>query len=379
MNKRHNPYNIQDVMIKHNLTEDQAILKINDLKNRTRGSLSRFIEKYGEVEGLNKYLEFCKKSANTREKFKERYGDEWEIRWAAYIKSKGSGRESLVERYGEETGIKKFEEAQVKRRLSLSKENQIKKYGEEGFKKICESKKSSIDTFILKYGEEYGRKKYAEACRRKARAPTLYGFIDLYGDEAGRKMYENRSMLVSPIYNFLRKKYGEEDAQTIYKKYKLKKDIVKDYDIKLDNITKAKSLRFINTSSGPTSSESVKFFQAIELYINRRLLYGSKRSELKLFDTELCKIYYYDCFDELSKTIVEFHGVAFHPKEGDINWVSPFGRSYQDAIEHDMRKKNIAEENGYKYIFIYSDEVKLQHDFDEKVRHISKLLNNESN
>lgn len=379
MRKRHNPYNIQDVMTKYGLTQDQAISKIEDLKNKTKGSLSRFIEKYGEIEGLNKYNEFCKKSANTKEKFQERYGEEWETKWLSYRKSKSSGKESLIKKYGEEIGTKKFEEAQAKRKRGLSRENQIEKHGEEGFKRICESKKVSIDVFILKYGEEEGHKKYAELCRKKAKPSTLIGLIDIYGNEVGRTMYKNRSMLVSPIYNFLRKKYGEEEARVIYESYKLKRDIVKDYDVKLDNINKAKSLRFKNRSKGPTSSESIKFFQAIESHIGRKLSYGSKRSELRLLDTKLGKIYYYDCFDELSKTVVEFHGVAFHPKPGDTDWENPFGRSYTEAVEHDRRKKIIAEDNGYKYLCIYSDEVRLQHDFNEKVIYISKLLNNESN
>jgi hypothetical protein len=48
--------------------------------------------------------------------------------------------------------------------------------------------------------------------------------------------------------------------------------------------------------------------------------------------------------------------VSFHPKEGQTDWVSAYGDDYENKIKIDNLKKDLAENNGYKYFFVYSDE-----------------------
>jgi len=168
MKKRKNPYNISDVMERDNCTEFEAFEKINELKNKTSGSLNSFICRYGKELGLEKYNESCKKSAQTKEKFQEKYSECWEEKWNQYLKTKDSmslefhikkfgeeqgkiefkkrkqgiiqSKEQMILKYGEVKGIEKFNEMNLKRSFSCSTEGLIQKYGEEETLNINKSK-----------------------------------------------------------------------------------------------------------------------------------------------------------------------------------------------------------------------------------------------
>lgn len=168
MKKKRNPYNIEDVIERDTCTREEAIKTINELKNKTSGSLKSFQNRYGEVEGKIRYTEFCKKSANTREKYQEKYSDKWEEKWNDYLKTKDSmslgfhinkyGTElgvikykeriseveqslnKMIERFGIEEGTEKYNKMIEKRSYSCSNKGLIEKFGEEKTKQICLSK-----------------------------------------------------------------------------------------------------------------------------------------------------------------------------------------------------------------------------------------------
>jgi len=58
----------------------------------------------------------------------------------------------------------------------------------------------------------------------------------------------------------------------------------------------------------------------------------------------------------LVKIIIEYHGISFHPKENDLDWVGAYGMSYDEKIKIDRLKKEIAESAGFKYFHVYSDD-----------------------
>lgn len=69
--------------------------------------------------------------------------------------------------------------------------------------------------------------------------------------------------------------------------------------------------------------------------------------------------------------IIEYHGVAFHPRYGDFLWRNPYGLTYQHQITKDAMKRNLAIENGFTFIEVWSDD-KLSYNFvkgilDEKI------------
>jgi len=77
---------------------------------------------------------------------------------------------------------------------------------------------------------------------------------------------------------------------------------------------------------------------------------------LKLFDEENMCNYYYDSVDYSKKLIIEYHGVGFHPKENELDWIGVYGETYESKRKKDLRKEEIAILNGYRYVAIWSDE-----------------------
>ena len=376
MSKRHNPYCVEDVMVKHILTREAATKKIAALKQRTAGSLESFIRRYGDILGRERFETFSKKSAHTKDTFIRKYGDDWEKEWKNYRESKSSGRDKLIKKYGEEEGNRRFAETNKKRINSLSKEGLILKFGEEGYIEITKSKDAaSINYFVSKYGLELGTLKHKELCHKKSVGNSLEGYIARNGVVEGRKMYDRIRVRASSIYNQLRKVYGEEEALIIYSRYKDKRDIVTDHKLV---IRAPYSSKYTRLARSCCSQESTKFFKALEEGLCRKLSYGLKRNEHKIFDVKNNRTYYYDCLDLLTNTIIEFHGVAYHPRAGDVDWLSPFGRSYEEALKYDINKKDCAINNGFKFIVVYSDETRLKHNFDSKVRELVTILKHES-
>ena len=363
-------------MLKHSLSRENAMLKVQELKNKTSGTLENFIRRHGEVKGTELFESFCKKSSHTEKSFKEKYGENWEFHWESYLKSKSSGLNVLIAKYGENDGKKRFHDANEKRKNQLKKESLIEKFGIDGYDEISNKRKTgSLDFFIKKYGEDIGRIKYKECCEKKSKSSCLSYYIEKYGLEEGKQQYIKNVTKKSPIFAQLKKIYGEEKALDIYIKNKNKKEITKQYNLEFINLDKARKSKFFKKSRGCTSKESIKFFKVLEEKLKRNLIYGTKKDELKIFDNEKIRTYYYDCYDPLTNTLIEFHGIAFHPKEGDFKWISPYGRTYNEAYAYDKQKEKCAIISGFKYIKIYSDDVKLKHDGDKKIKELQKKLN----
>lgn len=112
----------------------------NEIYDKVGTSLTKFIKRHGEDEGLIRYNNFCEKLRGKRT------------------------LEYFINKYGNECGEQKYKEYHKK----------FKNY-------------QTLDWFINKYGEEEGTLKYRNACKNKAL--TLDNFIRLYGKELGEKKY----------------------------------------------------------------------------------------------------------------------------------------------------------------------------------------------
>lgn len=376
--KKSNPYCIEDVMNKHNISREEAIQKIAELKKKTTITLENLISKYGEEEGRKRFDSFRSKSAHTKEKYMEKFGENWEKHWTTYLASKSCSLQKFIERYGEEIGKQKYEEYQNKKSFSNTLKGYIEKYGEvEGTKKyeLVTKKRnvSSLSCFLERYGQEEGLKRYEEVNAKKD-SSSLKHFCQKYGDEEGKKRYDIRLMQTSPLFCAIKKEYGEAEAIKAYSQYAEKKfDVVsKDYESIAKHKTNIKNKRL---SKGPVSKESNLFFKTLEIALDRKLQYGKKSDELKLSNIDTIRYFCYDCLDEASKTIIEFHGVAWHPKEGETDWCNPFGTTYEKIRDRDVQKKQLAESNGYQYIVVYSDEVKTVDKRELKINYLKEVIN----
>lgn len=186
-------------------------------------------------------------------------------------------------------------------------------------KKIISSKqdKTSLYSFISRYGEDVGSSKYLEYLKRVSYGATLNYYIDKFGDQEGK--------------------------------------------IKYKNYISAKTLTH-------TSKESIKFFIPIYRELRKNgfgrtdIYWGIKgSSEYFLYDNSINSIFFYDfCIPKIKK-IIEYHGTAFHPnpnwkKEKFNSWKCLFSNmSSFEKLKIDQYKENFAKSNGYDVLCIWSD------------------------
>ncbi len=115
------------------------------------------IKKYGEVDGLKKWEEYCKKQAisNTFEYKQNKYG--WtKDQFDEYNKSRAVTLENLIQRHGDELGNAIWDNYRQRQSETKSWEYMVKLYGEEKAKEINSQKSLTLESFIRKYGEIEG-------------------------------------------------------------------------------------------------------------------------------------------------------------------------------------------------------------------------------
>lgn len=165
-----------------------------------------------------------------------------------------------------------------------------------------------------------------ETCRQKYGANTFFGSV------AGNMNYEN-----------LKLNYGWSD----------------------DELIELSSKRATPTVFGKASRESLKVFIPLYKFARKTLelspedihwgIEGS--SEYKLYDSNLSRVYYYDFSIPSYKLLIEFNGVAFHPKSQFDEWESPYSKENAASIyQKDQNKRDCAASLGYNLLTIWSDE-----------------------
>ena len=119
------------------------------------------IRKHGEEEGMKIWNEYCRKQSetNTFEYKQKKYG--WtKEQFDEYNKSRACTIENFIERHGEELGKQKWEEYVNRQKETKSWDYMVEKFGEEKALEINASKALCKETFINKYGETEGLKRF---------------------------------------------------------------------------------------------------------------------------------------------------------------------------------------------------------------------------
>ena len=100
------------------------------------------------------------------------------------------------------------------------------------------------------------------------------------------------------------------------------------------------------------------------------------KNELILFDRVKHRPFFYDFGIPAIKLIIEYNGIAFHPKEDcseevKLNWRCPLTKlNYADKLELDNYKINFAKNIGYDVLIIWEDE-----DEDEAIKKCTEFIN----
>lgn len=354
--KRHNPYSVEDVMLKHSLSRREAEIKIASLKERTTLSLENFIRKYGDEEGRKRWDSFRFKSSHTFEKFKEKYEEKAELKWKEYLKSKESrSEEYFKKKYGDDGWEEKRNELIAKWSHSVSLEGMVERYGEEeGRRKHSEiqrKKANTLETFKGRYGEEEGERRYLEYVKSKDCMSEEY-FKKKYGEKWEEERLKARMVRSSSFHSWV-EDLGIEEARKLW--------------LKMYN---SKPPRNSKGWGGRVSKISFDVFSTLEKFLGEELKYGNGKE--KCLVDRLGRKRYFDCVIEKLKLIIEYNGSHCHYRpDFGRGWVSKYGYSAFSALLRDARKRKLANENGYDIIYIWDDEVssaKRTHEMIERVR-----------
>lgn len=205
------------------------------------------------------------------------------------------------------------------------------------FKRIVRNKQ----WYINEYGSVDGLLKYQEKNSNISNncGHTLDKYIIRYGENKGIVKYDNYKKGCARNLEFFVKKYGEIDGKNKYKEFK----------------------RHI----GKASKESMLVFKPLIDWLKESIdvnevYYGDDNSR-EFFIVNNGKTYLYDFTIKNLKIIIEFNGVKFHVNElwsENIKkeWKHPFKEiTYLDVIENDKFKLNLASDNGFSVLVIWSD------------------------
>jgi len=323
---RSSPWDPKSYSKNHGISLQEAKEKISNILKNKSTSLEGFIRRHGQEVGTRMFKEWRQKCLLKKETFLTRYGQEkGETEWAKHIERKKACNPRCRE-YWIKKGLKR--EESILKNISKFQLNNA------GVHK----------TFLIKkYGKKIALQKYSELNRRRENSSLKY-FIGKYGDTPkAYALYAKRceSKDGVSIKSFLARGYSIEKATELHKQAVQKR------------------------KSGSYSRESNLFFKKIikALNLKNKKIYTNK-TEWYLYDTSYKKLYLYDftIFDNDIKCIVEYHGTAFHPsnnlsEEKFLKWKSPYSKQTADEVRaHDKRKKDVAIENGFHFLEVWSDE-----------------------
>jgi hypothetical protein len=177
-------------------------------------------------------------------------------------------------------------------------------------------------------------------------------------------------------YDICIEKYGTEQGIKVFNDRQKKWRSTLDGKPEHERIAIEK--RRLSNSTKFYSKESIVFFKkVIDIFNFDEATIKWKANELFIYDKEKKKINFYDFYIPELNLIIEYHGVRWHPSQNELSedefkkWRDPFKKlSAEDAEARDKYKKELAIENKYKIVEVYSD-----WDFRKKIELINEIIN----
>jgi len=202
---------------------------------------------------------------------------------------------------------------------------------EESIIKLSNIQSYTLEKYITKYGNKIGEEKYNN------RQIKWQNTLNSKTQEEKDKIKQKRN-----VFNIdnLKRIHGEELADIKYKQYLSQVSLLHTKSKSNGNISKS-SIIFFDYLQEKLKSLNIDIFcQYGEFYINRNDINGR---------------YFYDFVIPKLKVIVEYNGIAWHPKENDIDFKTPFKQDYETLYNKDRNKKQLAIDNGFNYYIYWSD------------------------
>lgn len=327
---------VEYAMDKYNVSYEEAVEIISDRNargtesrnnkppeelariNKTKGlSLENCINKYGPDLGPIKY-EYnisIRKGRTSLQYYKDLHGDEEGER--IYYATKGNrSKIYYCLEYWLERGMNVEEatshlQSLFDKRPSFSSELCIARYGYNKGLKIWRARQDLWQKSLTNKTPD----EIAEINRRKSTSKEMY--IEKHGEEEGSRLYDEKLV-----------KWGAGRATSTFNSKEANAFLSKLY----------KKLRTIGVLEGRNEvymgTKKVKEFFLVA------------NGQIRFFDFTIPKL----------KVVVEYNGVAFHPRVGDYEWRNPHGKTYDEVVANDNLKRQMAEDKGYTVLYVWSDE-----------------------
>ena len=237
----------------------------------------------------------------------------------------------------------------------------------------------TFNHFLSKNNNDLIKAKFEYDQRLKSVSVNLESFIDRYGRDVGTEKYISNKNRISKS---LKDKCDSMTPEERKLKYGM---TLQNLLIKYDNHELAKEVydRWISSVTVPitrASKESMDVFSILIEYVKEIGILdddifvgsGDKR---EFFIKDSGKIFFYDFTVRSKKIIIEYNGVAFHPKSDKIEEFKPIygNKSPIELYEYHKYKLEIAKSRGFKILEIWSDE---EGNFEKCVDFIEKNIRN---
>lgn len=255
-----------------------------------------------------------------------------------------ASKESFILRYGEEEGNRRYEEY-VKFQSDKNKfeyKHEHLGWSKEQFNEFNKGRAVTLELCVKKHGEELGRRIFKEYCEKQEYAGCkLEYFVEKYGKEKGTAIYQELNNKKSLNRETFVRKYGEVEGERIWKAYWIR--------------------RSHNT---PVSEVSQRLFDEIlsQIPSNQysKVKYASFGGEQPILGRNG---YMFPDFLYDNKKIIEFNGDYWHknPKlyveddESRLKW------------KQDSDRKSELERLGYEVLVVWEKDF---HDNKQEVIHI---------
>ena len=222
------------IMLKRGYWNDEYLIlfeKIYDYNFKNFNELKEFVECYFLLKNKSMLINFYKDYLEKQITFSKKQFLIF-IDYRTENKKDSMSHKFLIAKYSDKIDIEKQFQKRVNNiKKSSSLEYYIEKMGLEAgtkrYNEIKQSKVLSLESFILKYGEELGRLKWKNFCNRNKGNQTLERMIELYGLEEGTKKFnETKEKLKNKnTLEYHIKLYGKEQGTIKYKERNLKNSI----------------------------------------------------------------------------------------------------------------------------------------------------------
>lgn len=266
-------------------------------------------------------------------------------------------KENFIKKYGEEEGIKRWETFRSKLAFSNTLEFHTKKYGEEeGIRKYEEYSKlrsSTKENFIRRYGENDGFKKWNSYIKKQSYSESLEYCIEKFGDD-GYSVYKDRCKNKALTLDRFIKKYGEKDGAIKWHNYRKK---------------------YIESFSrrSPYSKKAQSFFDKLKQSINDLdISYYDSSNKERYFVNESGKFASVDFYIPEIDTVIEYYGDFWH--------ANPKIYDSEDKIHTTYLAKDIWEKDKIRLKIIKAKHVIIVWELDandDKIKELKNFIENE--